>query len=89
MSARKVLAEALLKVAQRRAELAQCDIMLTMNDLYLQDADLVLTELVAAGLVILPKVPTEEMLSAFGGIAVCAGDTDRGYEEMLAAAPKP
>jgi hypothetical protein len=49
-------------------------------------ADHDLARLDAAGLAVVPKEPTRQMIDALNGYAQCAGYIEEGYRAMVAAA---
>ena len=52
----------------------------------LRQSAAILAALDAAGLAVVPKEPTRQMIDALNGYAQCAGYIEEGYRAMVAAA---
>lgn len=67
---------------------AAVGIMMTADEDWTDDdcAAAIVAAIDAAGFAVMPKEPTEAMMSALNGYAQCAGYVEEGYRAMIAAA---
>ncbi len=84
MSPAEVIAHAMLGLMSPRASWDNQwkSVQRTLTD----DADAILAALDAAGLAVVPKEPTRQMIDALNGYAQCVGYIEDGYRAMVAAA---
>jgi hypothetical protein len=82
MSPAEVIAHAMLGLMSPRASWDNQwkSVQRTLTD----DAGVILAALDAAGLAVVPKEPTRQMIDALRGYAQCAGYTPKTYRAMVA-----